>query len=182
MKYARDFYDIPTVLLSNEELRDSVLALIESEPMPGKATEGDGRLDEFRGVLHQIVSGEVALEGAYSYVEERIPRASSPHSPNNKVFPLGWGERLVRTQLSRCYNQAVLQSLVEQGETECYVPHSEHEATDSSCTLELADTTQKVEVLLDRLINTYALGNWDRLVKIPNHPHCTHVVVPILRE
>jgi hypothetical protein len=81
----------------------------------------------------------------------------------------------------RYYNQAVLEALSKAGDTRCFVPHSRDEKGDSLCSQDLAGAEHDVKPLLDRLIDQYERGNWSKdVVKIPGHPHCTHVVRPSL--
>lgn len=164
--------------MANENLREAILNLIGAEPMPGKVTEGGDRLETFRQTLTDLTNGEIELKEAYVRTERELPRYDSPHSDNNKVFPDGWAERLVRIQFSRMYNQAVLEQLRDDGIKDCFVPHSDFEKADSRCTLELAGSEQSVSVLYQRLIDSYRDGQFSRHAKIPNHPHCTHVVRP----
>jgi hypothetical protein len=178
-RFAQDFFEIPDALATNNDLREAVLALVQNEPMPGKVLEGGNRLDLFREILTDLTTGDISLDEAYWRTETEIPRHTSPHSSSNRVFPQGWAERQVRTQFSRFYNQAVLERLRDEGATLCFVPHSVAEDASSRCTQLLAGQQQSVDVLYQRLIEAYAGGNWSQEVKIPNHPHCTHVVTPI---
>jgi len=177
--YARDFSEILDVLSKDSELRAAVNLLAETTPMPGKVTEGEGRIDRFRGVLKGLVAGKLTLEQAYSEAEAGLPRSGSRHASDNRVFSSGWAERLVRTQLSRCYNQAVMEDLLLSGATECFVAHSPGESVDSKCSVELAGGTHDLQTLYDRLVKSYRDGVWTKDAKVPDHPHCTHTVAPV---
>ena len=144
----------------------------------GKVTEGGDRLGRLRVILSDLVDGRIDLPQACRRVEAELPRHSSPYSGNNRVFPSGWAERLVRTQYSRFYNQAVMERLLTEGQTECFVPHSAGEDASSMCSQLLAGGIHPLRPLYDRLVSSYGQGNWDKAVKIPDHPHCTHVVTP----
>lgn len=176
--YAEDFGQIPATLAANANLAEAVARLARTEPMPGKATEGEGRLEAFRAVLTKLIEGTITLEEAYARTEGDVPRSGSPHASNNRVFPQDWGERLIRTQLSSCYNQAVLEELLAAGEKQCHVPHSKVEAADSKCSRELAGANHDCKTLYNRLVRSYREDIWSRDVMVPNHPHCTHTVVP----
>ena len=176
--YAEDFGQIAAALAENHDLREAVDTLAADEPMPGKVTEGGERLATFRRILRDLVSGHIDLREAYRRTEEELPREDSPYAHDNRVFPHDWGERLVRTQLSRCYNQAVMEELLAAGETTCHVPRSQAESIESRCSQELAGGNYDLQVLYDRLIQSYRDGQWSGEVKIPNHPHCTHTVTP----
>jgi hypothetical protein len=130
---ANDFYEILPALQQNAELRATVINLINSGNVVGKSTEGDNRLDQLRAILRDLANNEINLSTAYSRVEQDLPWGGSIHSYNNRVFPSDWGERLVRTQLSRFYNQAVAEMLLAEGATECFVPHSGAEDANSKC-------------------------------------------------
>ena len=177
-EFAQDFFDIPATLAANDVLRDAVVTLIQNEPMPGKVLEGGDRLEVFRAVLTDLARGDISLNEAYQRTNSELPRHASLHSQNNRVFSQGWAERQVRTQFSRFYNQAVLDYLRENGTIECFVPHSAAEAASSSCTQLLAGRQHSVDTLYQRLTEAYARGNWSKDVKLPNHPHCTHVITP----
>lgn len=177
--FANDFGEIPSVLANNDDLRQAVLALVQTEPMQGKVTEGGNRLQAFRSILLDLVDENMTLEEAIRSTNAKLSPDTSPYASNNRVFPKGWAERLVRIQFSRFYNQAVLEWLRAKEVAFCFVPHSSREGDESACTQQLAGTRQSVEMLYHRLINAYANGTWSREAKIPNHPHCTHVVKPI---
>lgn len=180
-QYAEDFFEIPTALAANDDLRQFVVSLIESDPILGKALEDDSgnRLRAFRDILIELANGKILLNAAYQETEAKLPRHTSPHKSNSQAFSSRWTERLVRTQLSRFYNQAVLKGLLEKGVEECFAPHSDEEKSSSVCTQQLAGTRHPVAVLYERLIDNYSNGNYSNEVKIPNHPFCTHVVRPV---
>lgn len=173
---ANDFTEILAVFSRNDALRSAALALIANQPMAGKVTEGGDRLERFRAILTDLINGRTDMVGAIRKTEVELSRQTSLYSGSNQVFAANWEERLVRTQLSRFYNQAVMEKLLAEGETECFVPHSPAEDSDSKCSIQLAGKTHDLRTLYDRLVGSYAQGNWSQVVKIPNHPHCTHVV------
>lgn len=177
--YANDFFEIVSVISGNSELKSQIENLMSTRPIPGKALEGSDREQKFREILIQICNQAISLEDSYAIVEQTLPSSSSPHAGNNRVFPTGWGERLVRIQLSRFYNQAILEDLHNKNIATCFIPHSDHEASDSSCTVNLAGKNASVPTLLALLIDTYENGNFSKEPKIPNHPHCTHVIRPV---
>lgn len=177
--YANDFAEIPAALANNQPLRETMLSLIASEPIPGKVTEGGSRTETFRVIAQELALGTINVHQAIRRVEIELPRHASRHADNNRVFADGWAERLVRTQCSRFYNQAVLEQLLSRGDRECYVPHSASEDPGSQCSQVLAGRTHSVRDLHSLLIGSYSQGQWTSSPKIPDHPHCTHVVVPI---
>jgi hypothetical protein len=177
--YASQYSEIPAAFLANVKTRDRALVLIGREAMPGKVSDGGSRLDDLRLMLSQVVSGEMSPNFACSEIERLLPRSQSMYSANNRVFPNAWGERLVRTQVSRFYNQAVLELEIENGAKTVFVPHSSEEDGNSPCTQLLAGNHHDCGELLARLVRAYAEGDFKMLEpKIPHHPHCTHVVSP----
>ncbi len=179
MEYANEFNEILSALNENSEIKQKVLALIQIKPLLGKSIEEDSRVNEFREILTKLVEGDISsLEASFSEVESKLPENKSKYAFNKSVFPSNWAERLVRTQLSRFYNQAVLQDLDEKGEEECFVPASSSSNLSPSCAI-IQNQNYKVKELLQNLINNYDLGQYDKSIKIPEHPHCTHVVKPV---
>lgn len=176
--WALEFRDIPTTISDRADLRERMLHCL-TLPISGKATEGGTRLDQLRVVLTQLINGSIDLRQSYLLVAQTIPRDESSHSADNRVFATGWEERLIRTQLSRLYNQAVLELLVASGATHCFVAHSSDEKQDSQCSIGLAGRTHLIAPLLERLISSYIEGRWSKELKIPEHPHCTHVISPV---
>ena len=177
--FAEDFFDIPSTLARNTALLASMCELITSQPTPGKVTEGGDRLDRLRLILTDLAHGRIGYYDAFHRAEIELPRRASRYSRLNNVFPDGWGERLIRTQFSRFYNQAVMEHLLALGETECHVPHSRNELSGTRCTSFLAGRNHNLRRLHEQTVNSYAFGRWDQTAaKIPDHPHCTHVVVP----
>jgi len=179
-RYAKDFSEILITLQDNEDLKERVIGLISTRPIRGKVTEEPHRLNIFRKILINLVNGAIGnLEDAYQQVESQIPETTSKYAGNSRVFPHDWAERHVRTQLSRFYNQAVMEELIESGISECFVHRSSLEDPTTPCSQVLAGRKHNVTVLYKKLIKSYENGNWDNEPKIPNHPHCTHVVSPL---
>ncbi|MCK0746349.1 hypothetical protein [Chromohalobacter nigrandesensis] len=179
MLYATEFSEISQSVNNNDNLKSRVLELIKDEPIPGKVTEGEVRLENLKDILTRYFNGTIGIPQAITDVECRLPRHGSPYKNNNRVFPQGWSERLVRTSISRFYNQAVLTEIVESGGAECFIGHSSSESAGSNCSQLLAGSRQSASDMLDRLTNAYRDGNWSKEVKIPSHPHCTHTVQPV---
>ncbi len=178
--FAQELSEIQGVLYSNTDLKDRVYALVESAPIAGKVTEGTDRIVRFRSILERLVAGEIDVDEAIRRTEQFLGPADSPYRGNSRVFPDGWPTRLIRTQYSRFYNQAVAEELLTRGESRCFVPHSSREDEMSPCSQLLAGKEHETKVLYDLLVKAYALGEWDDTTpKIPNHPHCTHVIAPI---
>jgi len=179
--FATDFYEIIPALSKNSELKGKVLSLIESRPVMGKAIEEENRKIKFREILKKLVEGEITdLKSAEAQVQVKISRNTSKYSSNNKIFSQDWAERLVRTQLSIFYNQAVMEIIINSGKEECFIPHSAYEDYNSFCTTKMAGKKHKVKELYNKLIDVYENENYDRrAITIPQHPNCTHVIRPI---
>jgi len=177
--YASEFNEIPNALSNNVELKDKMLSLIAGKKIAGKVTEGADRVEKFREILSQLTRGEFRLDDAIRAVEANLPRYTSIHSGDNRVFASGWAERLTRTQFSRFYNQAVLEIETAKGHNECFVPPSSQEQASSQCSQVLAGRSHDVSHLLRVLVTSYEDGIWDTTPKIPDHPHCTHVIKPM---
>jgi|SRR5471030_2547595 len=177
--HASDFYEIPEALSNNQSLKEHMLNLIASKGISGKVIEGGDRAKKFRSILSKLTTGELSLDQAIKAVDSELSRHTSIFADENKVFASGWSERLIRTQFSRFYNQAILESELSKGNPECYVPPSSQEKTSSQCSQLLAGRSHDVSYLLRLLVKSYEDGNWDKTPKIPDHPHCTHVVKPL---
>lgn len=177
--YAKDFHEIPESLTNNFSLKRKALDLVQSEPIAGKVTTGGSRLDDFREILIDFFDLQIDLNAAIAEAERKLPRQQSMFSGDNRVFASGWAERLVRTQVSRFYNQAVLESIIESGSDDCFVGHSANEQGSSKCSQQLAGTFQSAQVMLERLKSSYGDGVWGRDLKLPEHPHCTHTFSPV---
>ena len=178
--FARDFFSIPDALVNNPELAEAMCTLIAHQPIAGKATEGGNRLTTFRLILTELTQGQGGFFDAMSRVDLELAPRSSIYGGSRIVFANGWAERLVRTQFSRFYNQAVLDHILATGQRECFVPHSGSELPGSDCSLHLAGRNHDATAMRDRLITSYALGQWEKSSwMIPHHPHCTHVVTPV---
>lgn len=177
--YASEFSEIPQALHNNPTLKNYMLSLISDKKISGKALEGGDRLEKFRLILAKLTKGELLLNEAVRTVETQLSRHTSIHAGSNSVFASNWAERLVRTQFSRFYNQAVLETEVKKGNSECFVPPSSQEQASSQCSQILAGRSHDISHLLKLLVTSYEDGNWDKTPKIPDHPHCTHVVKPL---
>jgi len=177
--YASEFSEIAQALRNNSAVKGRMLALISANKISGKVTEGGDRLMKLRRPLFLLTDDQFSIDEAIREVEHQLPRNTSIHSGNNQVFPNNWAERLVRTQFSRFYNQAVLEDQIAKGKSECYVPPSSQENAISQCSQTLAGRYHDISHLLKLLIASYEDGKWDKTPKIPDHPYCTHVVKPI---
>ena len=108
MQFAKEYNQIQEALRSNSELMATMISHIQTRPIVGKSTEGTGRTERLKEILIDLVRLNMLPPYAYAEVEKELPRSASIHASNNRVFPEGWGERLIRTQFSRFYNLAVL--------------------------------------------------------------------------
>lgn len=177
--YASEFKEISSAIKVNAEVRQHMIDLIQSAPLPGKIVEGGNRLNDCRQILIDFANGRLDLMAAYRETENKLPRYTSIHAHDNRVFASGWAERLIRTQVSRFYNQAVMELALKRGESQCFVPSSTEEQASSQCSIFLAGKTHDISHLHGLLVRAYEQGNWgDKSPKIPDHPHCTHVVKP----
>lgn len=179
MDYANEFNEILIALKNNTKLKKRFLELVQNRPILGKVIEEEDRVEEFRKILVELVEGNSnILVVSYTEVELRLLRNQSKYAFDNRVFANGWAERLVRTHLSRFYNQAVLEELDERGEEDCFVPASSSSSLSPRCAI-IQNKDYKVKDLLQNLINNYELGQYDNSIKLPEHPHCSHVVKPL---
>ncbi len=112
-------------------------------------------------------------------VEQILPRWGSPHAANNRVFCKRWGERLVRSTLSRLYVVGVLHLLRDRGEAWCRVPHSPTEQRGHNCSDVLAGGVHRVDELLENVLHAERQDDWRVEPMVPDHPWCSHVVAPI---
>jgi hypothetical protein len=177
--WAVEFKDIPATLVARADLRARMHQLLAGN-IPGKATEGAERLQRFRSLMASFIDGEATLNQLIQGVSVQLPRELSNHSGSNRVFATGWEERLVRTQVSRLYNQAALEALQSMGCEQCYVAHSSEEMPSSRCSRELAGRVHEIGPMLATLVRTYVEGNFTEIgPKIPEHPHCTHACSPV---
>jgi hypothetical protein len=177
--FASEYAQIPEILQSNTDLRDRVYGLVQSEPIHGKALDGGTRSPRFRQILERLVSCELTIDQAIVQTSALLGRTNSPHASENRVFPHGWEERIVRTQYSRFYNQAVLQALISEKQDKCFIPHSSTERRDSACTVALVGKTHETQMLLEALEAGFSRGDYSSGFRVPHHPHCTHVICPI---
>jgi hypothetical protein len=77
------------------------------------------------------------------------------------------------------YNRAVLEHLKAGEEAMCFVPHSREEDRGSACTRQIAGREHSVDALLANLIAGFENEDWSARLRIPHHPHCSHVVRPV---
>jgi hypothetical protein len=179
VEWASYYDEIPEALANNENVRSNVIELIPEEPILGKSLEGGTRKDDFRGILTDFLGGTIDHETAEQRVLQELPPAESPYRGNNNVFNRQWINRLVRSQTSRFYNQSVMEIIENRDNSECFVPHSPDEYSNTACTQQLAGETCRVSELLRFLYSQQRQGNWDDGVTIPGHANCTHTVVPV---
>ncbi len=177
--WANDFDGIFEAVRKNSWVKSKMLELLSTRNIVGKALEGEDRPEIFKDILSKLVNGQITLNDSFTYVKISLSRAQSIFSSDNRIFASGWEERLVRTNYSKLYNQAVLYYIIGNGFTECYVPHSNRERSDSICS-RFAGQRFDAQLLLKRLEDAYEEGDFSsKEFKIPHHPHCTHVVQPI---
>src|SRR5690348_9700536 len=123
LNWANEFREVLSMLPERPDLRERMVGLLAQDTW-GKVTEGGDRLSRFRHIMADIIKGELTWAGAFHELAHQLPRNESKYAASNHVFCSNWEERLHRTQLSRFYNQAVLEYLVAAGESVCFIPHS----------------------------------------------------------
>jgi hypothetical protein len=179
MKWANNFDEIENTIAEREDIKKEMLTLIKERDIAGKVLEGGNRLNNFRLILKDLTEAKITFQQTIRKTELNLPQTSSIHRDNGRVFTADWAERLVKLQFSRFYNQAVMNLLLNSGETQCYVPVTPTQRSDSTCAKELAGEIHSIKLLLTRLINSYENGNFSKDPKVPNHLHCSHVVKSI---
>lgn len=178
-RWANEFSEIVSTVSVRPDIRASMQSATKIS-VPGKATDGGDRWRKFAGILEDHFCGKISFADSIAKIARDLPRSSSSHRDSNRVFANGWEERLIRTQLSRLYNQSVLEILLQRGDEECFVPHSSAEDVTTRCSSEAAGRNHSTKTMYKNLVDSYIDGNWNDLLKIPHHPHCTHVIHPIL--
>lgn len=81
--YASEFSEIPHALRNNPALKDRMLALISTNKISGKVTEGGDRLGKFRQILSRLTSDQLSLQEAIREVEHQLARHLSIHAGSN---------------------------------------------------------------------------------------------------
>lgn len=178
-EWATYYDEIPEALKTNEEVKRHALSLIPAEPIIAKSLEGDNRTALFREILNEFFNGSIEQEEAETRIWQELPPSESPHRGDNQLFHDQWAERIIRSQVSRFYNQSVMEFLEERGESEVFVPRSPRQYSDSECTIHLAERQHPISELLEYLYSQQREGNWNHGVTIPGHANCTHTVVPV---
>jgi hypothetical protein len=107
-EFADDFAEISDALMGDRLLTDVVVLMIASQPIPDPAAEGGDRQDKLRRILKDLAIGEIGLSRAIILVEDGLPRRTSIHYSDDRVFARGWAEALVRERFSAFYRQAAL--------------------------------------------------------------------------
>lgn len=188
-KYANDFSDIQLVLEYDNHLRQSIKGLILNQIMTGnvfvsKADEDQIRIDKFRAILCLYFSCTIDFYQAKIETEIKLNRKDSCYENDNRTFCTNWSSRLLRTQISRFYNEAILNQLIADGEQFCYIAHSKMKVKNESskfplCACLVDKMLDPIE-LLDNLVDAYGGNcNYKAEPKIPSHPHCTHTIQPV---
>jgi hypothetical protein len=155
-------------------------ALLANHEIPVKVTEGGDRRARRKAILEALFVGDLTIDAAVAETERRLARDDSPHAASNLVFASGWARRLIYTHTNVFYCWAVLEQLMMAGQTRVRVPHAASEAATSRCSRELAGRDHDAVALRDRLVQTYVEKRALRVPLVPNHPHCTHVVAPVM--
>ncbi|MGV8162478.1 MAG: hypothetical protein ACP5N2_04075 [Candidatus Nanoarchaeia archaeon] len=178
MNYASEFCEIQTALTNNASLRKRTVDLIKIKQIHNPTIEEEDRLKIFRDILVDFVTGEIlSLDFTYARVEQKLPKIESKYAKDNKIFTKHWKEHLVKTQLSRFYNHAVLEELAENNYKECFIPPAESAFHNYAC---MHSTNAKCDVqeLLQNIIDHYELNKENIHLILPEHPDCAHVVAP----
>jgi hypothetical protein len=110
--YATEFGEIPLAVWCNAALRERIVALVAVEPIPERLLADGARLAAFREILGRFFTGAVGFNDTIVDTQAALS-GDLPADAGS-----GWAEGLVRTQVSRFYNQAVLAEQLERGATE----------------------------------------------------------------
>lgn len=179
-KWANEFNEIFKVLPERNDIKEEMFRHIAFEPILGKAVEEKNRNERFKKILLDGIDKNLDFNDIHVNVKKKLGYLDSKYKENHRVFSQGWEARLLRTQISVFYNCSVLSLLKKEGQTQCFIPHSQSEERGTNCSKN-AGKSHKIETLLYNLKDIYFKGNWDnKNFKLPDHPNCTHVVKPII--
>jgi hypothetical protein len=177
--WANEFREILPTLQARSDLRDRMTNLT-TQNIIGRALEGSDRLDRFRTIMVDLVHLRRDLDGSIVEVSRQLPPSGSIYNGNRHVFNSEWERRIVMTTLSWLYSQAVLEYLRDAGQTTCFVPFSSDQDAMSLCSRLLAGHEHPVVELHEALVDFYVRAVKSDRLKIPEHPHCSHVVRPVM--
>ena len=178
--WANYFFEVPDALAANDEVRETSVELVDSEPIHAKAVEGGDREEQFREILRAFLETDLTYVEAKERVRTELPRSESPHShETSTTFNKQWVDRLVRSEGNRFYNHAVLLVLQDSGEEWCYIPSFDDEDRQKKCTRLLAGTEQSVDEMLENMRRAYRNEEWDSFPRIPYKPNCRHTITPV---
>jgi hypothetical protein len=114
--WATGHADLLETLVNRSELKRLMLHLIATERILEPELETPHRLGEFRRLLTAFLrdrSSDLTLVA--TRLESRLSPQDAVYRHSAGLFEPGWGARLLRRQLLRFYNQAVLRTLTDDG-------------------------------------------------------------------
>lgn len=177
-QWAHHYLEIPEAIRNNNNLQSKIAGLIPGRPIHGKRAEGGNREQAARDIMIDFFDCQIEYPEAYERVLQELPAHESRYSGDRQVFSRDWNKAVVRMQAVRFYNHGAFLHMKDLGYSECYIPHSPHEYSDSKCTIQLAGDTWEIDPLLDWLVERYDNENYNTPVTIPSRPNCTHTPVP----
>lgn len=175
--WAENFYEIIKALRINKYLLENVKRLITTREIIGMSLADSSRKKLFKNILSDLSDGNIGLEESYNLLEYNNNQKLSVFCRPSTICANDWRERLIRINLSKFYNQAVLLYILNRGEKICFIPHSKYERCNQCSSM-----AGKVYDALDMLIkieNVYEKKIFHKEFKIPAHPYCTHVIMPV---
>jgi hypothetical protein len=113
--WATDHTDLLETLAQRSDLKRLMLHLIATERILEPELEAPQRVQEFRRLLTQLLRERDDVAWIASQLEERLSSRDAVYRQDAMLFEPGWAGRVVRRQLLRFYNQAVLMTLTDHG-------------------------------------------------------------------
>lgn len=172
--YASAYSEIDSAISTNIAVKNEMLRLLSSIPqLAGKALQVQNNSSTFKALLNDYLQGTKTLAQLHSGM------SSMSTTADNRTFATNWETRLIETTINFLYSHSVGTVLLALGQADCHVPHTNTEQGNSHCTANMAGRNFNIPTILATNYGAYVNGIF--VVpqdKIPNHPHCSHVVAP----
>ena len=179
-KYAKEFSEIKDCIVINKKIKQRMIKLINIKRIYGYVVEEENRERELKLILEKFCNNdEYLLNNGVTEIREKITRSESKYSNNNNVFRKTWENQLLKNQISRFYNQAVLEILHDEGDEKFFVYPSKDQDPSGKCSIKFINKEWSINEILVNIERNYDEGKYDNSFKLPEHVNCSHVASPI---
>jgi hypothetical protein len=169
---ANSIFDIPNIIASEKDALPFIEKRLEEEAFEQvKALRLPEAKKNFKEILYSLYTSSITFEQACHRTEQEIV------TPPDYRKIRRWGERLVRTEMSKIFTLGYGDYLLSIGERECFIPHTKLDESEE-CLRVIAGRRFSIELIQMNIYKNYGLRPPIHPT-VPLHANCRHIITKI---